>query len=390
MRVVFWISLGLVLYVYAGYPLVLSLWARLRPRPSLRADGYRPAVSIVIAARDEAVRVPARLENLAALEYPADRLEIVLVSDGSTDPTAEAAAATADCLRRAGIAFQFIQVERNGKAEALNAGVSAARHDIVVFADARQLFAPDAVRRLVAPFADHTVGAVSGELVLDCETGISDSTVRDGVGAYWRYEKWLRARESDIDSMLGATGAIYALRRACWRPLPPGTILDDVLAPMRAVFDGWRVVFEPEARAFDVTAPNAAAEVQRKTRTLAGNYQLLLLEPRLLVPVLNRVWLQYMSHKVGRLLVPWALVSLFIASAALARSSTIYLVASLGQALFYALALYGARLERTSAEPANALPVPERAAGRTDLACRLRGHIRRHVARWRAREEGAR
>ena len=166
------------------------------------------------------------------------------------------------------------------------------------------------MRRLVANFADATVGAVSGELVLDCEMGASASTASESVGGYWRYEKWLRARESEIDSMIGATGAIYAMRRACWQPLPDGTILDDLLAPMRAVLAGWRVVFEPRALAFDVTAPDVAAESRRKRRTLAGNYQILVLEPRLLVPGLNRVWLQYMSHKLGRLAVPWALVVL--------------------------------------------------------------------------------
>ena len=164
--------------------------------------------------------------------------------------------------------------------------------------------------------------------MLDCEVGASASTVGEGVGGYWRYEKWLRARESEIDSMLGTTGAIYAMRRACWQPLPDGTILDDVLAPMRAVLAGWRVVFEPRALAFDVTAPDVAAESRRKRRTLAGNYQVLALEPRLLVPGLNRVWLQYMSHKLGRLAVPWALIVLLLAGMTLAWSSAVYLLAT--------------------------------------------------------------
>jgi len=277
-----------------------------------------------------------------------------VVSDGSTDRTREAVAPYVGEARRprGGAPVRLIELGSRGKAVALNAGVMAARHDVLVFADARQRFARDAVRRLVANLADPTVGAVSGELVLDCEVGASASSVGESVGAYWRYEKWLRAKESAIDSMLGATGAIYAMRRSCWRPLPEGTILDDVLAPMRVVLEGRRVVFDETARAFDVTSPDAAAESRRKTRTLAGNYQVLALEPRLLVPGLNRVWVQYVSHKLGRLLVPWALVTLFVASAALARTSPLYLTVTAAQALFYGLALYGAHLEHRTARRA--------------------------------------
>ena len=141
-----------------------------------------------------------------------------------------------------------------GKARALNAGVAAARHEVLVFADARQTFAPDALRALVAPLADPRVGGVSGELLLDCESGDGDSTIGEGVGAYWRYEKWLRRHESLVGSIVGSTGAIYALRRELWQPLPADTILDDVLAPMRAVLAGARVVFEGSARAYDRVA----------------------------------------------------------------------------------------------------------------------------------------
>jgi cellulose synthase/poly-beta-1,6-N-acetylglucosamine synthase-like glycosyltransferase len=254
---------------------------------------------------------------------------------------------------------RLIERPAEGKAAALNHGVAAASHEVIVFADARQRFAPDTIRRLAANFADPAVGVVSGELVLDCETGPSESSVGDGVGAYWRYEKWLRSRESAIDSMLGATGAVYAMRKSCWRDLPAGTILDDVLAPMRAVMGGYRAVFDPRARAFDTVAADAVVESRRKSRTLAGNYQILALEPRLLVPGLNRVFVQYLSHKIGRLLVPWALAALLVSNVALVASSPIYVAAALGQALFYGLAIYGALLERRS-RPAAAGPVRQR------------------------------
>jgi cellulose synthase/poly-beta-1,6-N-acetylglucosamine synthase-like glycosyltransferase len=371
MEIAFWASLGLVIYVYAGYPLVLAAWSRVSGRRQPAGPGDLPHVSIVLAVRNEAARLPGRLENLFALDYPPDRIEIVVASDGSSDRTREVVAAYA----RLGRPLRFLEIGQRGKAAALNAGVAAARHDVLVFADARQRFARDAVRRLVAPLADPEIGGVSGELVLDCEIGATDSTVRDGVGAYWRYEKWLRARESAIDSTLGATGAIYALRRACWHPLPDGTILDDVLAPMRAVLDGWRVVFEPAARAYDVTAPNAVVESRRKTRTLAGNYQLLTLEPRLLVPGVNRVWLQYVSHKIGRLVVPWALFTLLVASLVLAGSSPVYMLAAGAQALFYGMALYGAYLERRGAARAGAVTPGV-------VNPRRPGVVRRQVERW--------
>ena len=154
--------------------------------------------------------------------------------------------------------------------------------------------------------------------MLDCESGSSASTMGGGVGAYWRYEKWLRRHESLVGSTVGSTGAIYALRRELWRPLPAETILDDVLAPMQAVLAGARVIFEGSARAFDRVSPIGKAEFQRKTRTLAGNYQLLRLQPRLLLPFVNPVWLQFVSHKLGRLVVPYALCAVFVSSAVLA------------------------------------------------------------------------
>jgi cellulose synthase/poly-beta-1,6-N-acetylglucosamine synthase-like glycosyltransferase len=194
--------------------------------------------------------------------------------------------------------------------------------------------------------ADPRVGGVSGELLLDCESGDDGSTIGEGVGLYWRYEKWLRRHESAIGSILGSTGAIYALRRDLWRPLPADTLLDDVLAPMRAVLSGARVVFEGTARAYDRVSTGAPAEFRRKTRTLAGNYQLLRLEPRLLVPMANPVWIQFVSHKLGRLIVPYALCVILVSSAALAGTHWTYAVALVGQLAFYGLALYGAVLER--------------------------------------------
>ena len=340
MEILFWTSALVIAYVYAGYPAVLAVWARLRPRPP-RAAGYAagrwPALSIIVAARNEAARLPGRLDNLLGLDYPGPR-EIIVVSDGSTDGTAAALAPYAGRVR-------VIEVPTGGKPLALNAGAAAAAGEILVFADARQRFSPETLTALVSNFADPEVGGATGELILDCEVGQGESTIGDGVGAYWKYEKWLRRKESAVRSTLGATGAIYALRRALWRPLPADALLDDVLAPMRAVLDGWRIVFEERAIAYDRTAADGAAEARRKRRTLAGNYQILAQEPRLLLPVANPVWLQYVSHKVGRLVVPWALLGAFVSSAALVAEAWIYTLAFAAQGAFYGLALVGAWLD---------------------------------------------
>jgi cellulose synthase/poly-beta-1,6-N-acetylglucosamine synthase-like glycosyltransferase len=203
----------------------------------------------------------------------------------------------------------------------------------VLFADSRQMFDKKAIRELVANFADASVGAASGELVLLDEQGKETS---DAAGAYWRYEKGLRGMESVIHSVPGATGAIYAIRRELFTPLLLGTILDDVVIPMRIVLAGKRVVFDPAARAYEVASRNASSEYERKIRTLAGNYQLIVQMPALLAPWRNRIFVQFISHKLGRLLVPYCLVALFVSNLFLLHG--LYLVAMLGQMVWYSLA----------------------------------------------------
>jgi cellulose synthase/poly-beta-1,6-N-acetylglucosamine synthase-like glycosyltransferase len=383
----FWMSALVIGYVYAGYALLLTAWATWRPRPihpRVEATGATPRISIVIAARNEAARLPARIDNLRALDYPAALRQIVIVSDGSTDHTLEILSHYDD--------VDVLAIPPSGKAAAVNAGVAHATGGIVVFADARQMFAPDALRALVAPFADPEVGGVSGELLLDCEAsevagrrsgtlrrrtpadrrvadhhgrtrrvaaerrGRDTSTIADGIGLYWRYEKALRKLESTVGSTLGATGAIYALRRSLYCPLPANTILDDVLTPMRAVLAGYRVVFDERAVAFDRAAADADAENRRKVRTLAGNFQILVLEPRLLLPVVNPVWLQYASHKLGRLIVPYALVALFAANVALAGDHPFYLATLVAQCALFLLGGYGAWLDSRARRAARIAP----------------------------------
>jgi biofilm PGA synthesis N-glycosyltransferase PgaC len=336
MVLVFWLSCAFVAYVYAGYPALLVLWARLAPRNATATTArLAPPVSIVIAARNEAARHAARLDNQLRLDYPSPR-QIIVVSDGSTDDTLAV-------LSRYGRSIDVINRPPGGKAAALNAGVAVAKHDVLVFCDARQTFRVDALRELTAPFRDPSIAAVTGELILECERPETrDCAIAEGVGLYWRYEKALRRLESRVGSTLGATGAVYALRRAAWRRLPDDTILDDVLAPMRCVLDGARVIFNERAVAYEHQALDTHAEMRRKVRTLAGNWQILVLEPRLLIPWRNPVWLQYVSHKIGRLLVPYALVAAMASSIGLAARSTVYSGALVLQCALYLLGVYGA------------------------------------------------
>ena len=349
METLFWASALLVAYVYAGYPLLLAVWSAVATRPvrkrSTTDSRNWPSVSVIVAAHNEAARLPRRVTNLLEQVYP-HPLEIIVVSDGSTDDPRTALAPFVDD------GVILLERPRGGKPAALNAGVAAATGDVVVFADARQIFTHDSILHLVANFSDPDVGGVTGELILDAEvTPAAVSTVGDGVGLYWRYEKWLRRHESRIRSTLGATGALYALRRELWAPLPAETLLDDVLAPMRVVLAKHRIVFEERAQAFDRVSSDGSLESRRKTRTLAGNYQILLMEPRLLIPFVNPVWVQYVSHKIGRLLIPWALLAAFIASAVLATSHWIYFVALILQLVFYGLAVFGAWIDSTERRP---------------------------------------
>ncbi|HLG14434.1 MAG TPA: glycosyltransferase family 2 protein [Blastocatellia bacterium] len=336
-RILFWTSVLAVSYAYVGYPLIVWMLARLTPRRVSKA-GITPTVSVVIACHDEARNIEDRIKNLTASDYPKDRLEVIIVSDGSTDETVELARRNASDRVRV-----FAYPDQRGKAEALNLGVHAADGDIVVFADARQRFEPNAIKELVANFSDQSVGAVSGELVF---RGGEDSSVREGVGAYWRYEKWIRKNESRCGSVIGATGAIYAIRRELWMPLPSATILDDVFTPMQIALAGRRVVFEDKAVAYDSVAETAGHEFSRKVRTLAGNYQLCQLMPRLLVPTRALVF-QFYSHKLMRLAAPLFLLLLLAANVALAASgieggmSYFYRAALACQLVFYFSATVG-------------------------------------------------
>ncbi len=324
-------SLFVLLYAYAGYPFVLLVWSLCQRRIVLRAS-ITPRVSIVIAAWNEAPRLAARIENCLKQEYPVDRLEVIVVSDGSSDQTESVVRGCDPSVVRL-----VVLAARQGKAVTLNEGVVHATGDIIVFADARQQFSLTAVADLVANFADPSVGAVSGELILESDPA---NTGAEGVGVYWKLEKWIRRKESESGSVVGVTGAIYAIRRALFTPLPPGTILDDLLVPMRIAMKGYRILFEDRAKAYDRVSREYRDEFARKVRTLAGNYQAMALCPDLVNPWRNPLWFQFMSHKVCRLAAPFMLVMLFVSSAVLAFRFP-YNVVFLAQIAGYTAALIG-------------------------------------------------
>jgi len=336
MSCLFVVSVLLIGYTYIGYPLWLALSRILRPRP-IGKSNREPAVSVVIAVCNEEKNIARRLHNISSQEYPPHKLEIVVVSDGSTDRTVE-------MMLQTGIHnLQVIHFPNNrGKAAALNEGVAGAHGEIIVFTDARQEFRADAIEKLVANFGDETVGCVSGELHFLEDP---DSKIEAEMGAYWRYEKFIRRNESACGSVVGATGCIYAIRRKLYRPLPSGTILDDVLTPMNIARMGKRVLFEAQAVAYDIISKNASQEWRRKVRTLAGNWQLLSLAPWIMLPWENPFWWRYVSHKLLRLLVPFCMAVLFVVSLLLSGGFFRLFVAM--QLVFYAIALSGFLLPAT-------------------------------------------
>jgi poly-beta-1,6-N-acetyl-D-glucosamine synthase len=321
--------LFLILFTNVGYPILLYLRARFWPKPVRKASIF-PTVTILLAAYNEEKNLPGKLANLAALDYPPNLFDIVVVSDGSVDGT--------DRILDAwqGPRHKSVRLPvHGGKAIALNAGLAKANGEIIVFTDARQSLAPNALNALLENFADPGVGCVSGELVL---RESPDSHPTEGLGLYWRLEKSIRYWEGLAGSTVGATGALYAVRNKLLTPLPPDLILDDVCIPLQVARQGQRVVFEQAALAWDDLASSSGHEFRRKVRTLTGNYQLLQFAPWILSPA-NPLLLEFVCHKLLRLLVPFALLGLLISSAFIAGS--FYRIVLVLQLIFYALAVLG-------------------------------------------------
>ncbi len=306
----FAVSVGFVLYTYALYPLILAILAKghelPKPLPTTE-DNPLPTVSIVIAAHNEKASLPVKLASLEHLDYPEELIELIIVSDGSTDGTEEFLTEQFSNSEKK----SFIHyAESKGKCGALNEGVAQATGDVILFMDARQAVSPNVAKALVPYLADKSIGAATGELVLS----EGNSLEAGNFGLYWRYEKWIRENETRLFSIAGVTGALYAIRREDFIPNIVGTLLDDFETPISLLKQGKKTLFVPGAYAFDESNDDLALEFRRKVRNLAGNWQSYAKNSWLYSPSKNPIWWQFCSHKLARLLVPFAMIVSFVSA----------------------------------------------------------------------------
>ena len=312
MHYAFWTCALLVAYTYVLYPCVLFVvYALSQARTDLRyltgrrerrrialSDGDLPAVTLVIPAYNEDAHLEEKIVNIRDLDYPRDLLQVVIVSDGSNDRTNEILARIQDPLIEA-----VVRPDRNGKWAAVNEGVRRARHDILVMSDAATLFQPDALRQLVRHFRDPRVGVVCGALRFR-----GGEEFKQTEGVYWRYETMLRLMEARLGATLTASGAIYALRRDCYRPLTADDVIDDFVVPMRARKLGYSVVFDPEAEAAEFAGDTVKDEFTRRVRLAVGSFRAL--HELIQVPMGAMASLSFFSHKFLRWILPFLLIGL--------------------------------------------------------------------------------
>ena len=323
MWVGFLLCAGAIVYVIAGYPWLLRWRARRYGRPVAKQPQSK-TVSILIAVHNGERFLGEKLDSIVSLDYPRELLEVYVLCDGSTDTTAAIA------RRYAGQGIELVELPRSGKPAALNVGIARSRGEILLLTDVRQVLEPDSVKQLVACFADPTVGVVSGDLPMRQGIDIEEANT----SLYWRYERAIRKDLGKLGCTFGATGPFYAMRRSLAPVMPPNTLLDDMYMPLAAYFSGYRLIVDESARAIEYPF-SVRGEFRRKVRTLAGNYQIMRQYPALL-STRNRMLFDFISYKIGRLLLPWLFVGMFAFSFGLPGAWAKVIVG--GQILFYALA----------------------------------------------------
>ncbi len=348
MTTLVWLALFLVAFSYAGYPMVLVVWGVVGDalsamrfviggpdRRRAADDAPWPRVTLAFAAYDEEACIRAKIENCLALDYPAERLEILVGCDGCTDRTAEIARAAGG--DRVHVRELF---PRAGKASVMSRIVPSALGDVVVLTDANVMLDRSALRALVRRFRDPEVGAVVGRLRLYNPT---DREFEESL--YWKYETLLKYHEGKHGCVLGANGGIYAIRRVLFDPLGSDTIIDDFVVPLRIALRGWQVPFEPLAVAFEETTEDPRREFARRARIGAGNWQALFRVPALLDPRTGFLFFAFVSHKLLRWTAPFLLALALVGSAVLAAApgAGLYRALIAAQLVFYALALAGRR-----------------------------------------------
>jgi poly-beta-1,6-N-acetyl-D-glucosamine synthase len=340
-EMLFWMALVGLFYTYIGYPLCIYLLGRFRVRPVQKRPAHEKC-SVVISAHNEALALPAKLRSLLEGANGECVEEVWVGSDGSDDGTVAAVEGLGDPRIRV-VRFE----SRRGKPSVLNDLVPRCRSAVVILTDARQEVGEGALGHLLENFADEQVGVVSGELVF--RRAGNNTAAAEGMDFYWRYEKFIRRAEARFRSVPGATGALYAVRRADFEPIRTDSLLDDVAIPMLIVLKGRRCVFEERAVVYDIPSETGKAEEIRKRRTIAGNIQLAAQYPPLLAPWRNPIWFEFISHKMIRLISPFLLVALFVTNVALVVSGSQSPISNLQspflltQVLFYLLAVLGLR-----------------------------------------------
>ena len=328
---VFWISGALILYAYAGFPLIIALRGALFPMRHKTAD-ITPSVSLIVAAYNESAVIADKMRNIADLDYPPDQFEAIVASDGSTDGTAEIA------LAAAGDRVQVLELPRQGKAAALNTAIGLAQGDILVMSDASTIYRPDAIRNLVRHFADERVGGVAGnQRYVKRRQGGNNA----GEAAYWDFDRQLKLWESQAGNTISATGSIYAIRRALFQGVPAG-MTDDFAVSTSVIVQGYRLIFDPDAVAFEAVAPNQKREFTRKVRVMTRGLTGVLYRRELVNPFRYGFYaVQLFTHKLLRRLLFIPMILILVSNVLLISFSRFYALTLAAQAVFYSAALVG-------------------------------------------------
>jgi cellulose synthase/poly-beta-1,6-N-acetylglucosamine synthase-like glycosyltransferase len=332
LEIAFWLAAGLAVYVYAGYPLLLWLVRALGGVRPVRQADCTPAVTLVISAYNEAEVIRDKLTNSVRLDYPAEQLEVLVVSDCSSDGTDELVTNFGDPRVRL-----LRMQQRGGKTVGLNAAVKAARGEIIVFSDANAMYLADAIRKMARNFADPEVGAVVGESTYAADEGSSQRSE----SLYWKYETGIKHLESQLGSTVGGDGAIYAIRRGLYRDMRPDA-LSDFVNPMQIVMSGHRCIYEPQARSVEEAGEGFDVEFRRKVRIVNRAWRATWTLPSLMNPFRFGLFsLELISHKLLRWLMPALMLIAFISNALLLDTHIIYRGTFALQLLLYGLALIG-------------------------------------------------
>lgn len=348
LQIIFLVALGLIVYAYVGFPLVTWLASRLVRRP-YRCEPITPEIDLIICCHNEQDGIEAKIQNILSLDYPADRLHVYIASDGSTDQTEDIVS------RYLSGRLQLLRLPRQGKAKALNAAVGAGRGEILVFSDANSMYAPDALSKLAAPFADQRIGGVAGNQVYrKGKAGLASS----GESSYWDFDRLMKTWQSMSGNTISATGAIYAIRRSLFQQVPDG-VTDDFVTSTRVIEQGYRLVFEPAAICLEPVAGSAKAEFGRKTRIITRGLRGVLEMKSLLNPFRYGFYsLQMFSHKVLRRLVVFPLIVMGLISPILWNEHWIYRVMTVGEAGLLAAAGIGYMIARTGRKASKVLAIP--------------------------------